>query len=102
MFESLSLDPVVWPAEDPYHDPEVFRAHERFWWHEEIAAELRRMEQLGFAASCVKGIAGNIRRDPYDVAKNLRMMLGWGEVERAEALHDFEPDTWVRLVRKDS
>lgn len=95
---SLELEPIEFPEGDPYRDPAAYRAGERFWWHNEIAEELRRLEAQGFSAACTKQIAGNIRRGEYDTAKNLRMMLTWGEVVRADALSDFEPDTWVRLA----
>ncbi|UPW06988.1 hypothetical protein M1C57_24185 (plasmid) [Rhodococcus pyridinivorans] len=43
MTPTLSLDHIDYPEGDPYRDPAVHRAGERFWWHQAIAYELRRL-----------------------------------------------------------
>lgn len=96
-YPSLTLDPIRWPESDEYHDPAVFRACERFWWHQEIRAHLEDLERAGFSAACLRQIASNLQRNVYDIAAYLRQMLGWGELIKTEPLHDFEPETWVKI-----
>jgi hypothetical protein len=91
------LAAIEWPAGDKYADPSAYRASERFWWHQSIAAELYSQHLAGRAANCTAGIAGNIKMSYGDVAKYLAMMLTWGEVKHADAPNDFEPETWVSL-----
>lgn len=102
----MTLDAIAFPAGDPYRVAEVFRAAERFWWHEAVAAELRRLRDEctnpstgeGYPAFNVSGVAGNIKgMDPYDVAKYCRQMITWGELVKAEPFWDFEPELWVAL-----
>ena len=102
---SLDLTPPVWLEGDEYRDPARYREAERFWWHNAIAIELRRLRDIrtvqnpyGLSAYPVEGIAGNLHMSVYDVAKYCRMMIGWGELVKAEPLWDFEPDHWVALA----
>ncbi|WP_128645057.1 hypothetical protein [Rhodococcus sp. BS-15] len=103
---TMTLDAITFPAGDPYRVPDVYRAAERFWWHEAVAAELRRLRDEctnpstgeGYSAFSVSGIAGNIKgMNAYDVAKYCRQMITWGELVKAEPLWDFEPELWVAL-----
>lgn len=105
---TMTLDPIEYPAGDPYRDPAVHRAIERFWWHQAIADELRRLRDecvdpktgKGYPAFSVTGIAGNIRgANPLDTASSCRQMITWGELVKAEPLWDFEPDLWVALAQ---
>lgn len=100
-----TIEPVVWPADDEYSDPAVYKAGERMWWHSAVVRELQRLRDLrsekcpnGLAAYSVAGIAGNLGMSQYDVAKYCRHMVTWGELVKAEALWDFEPDMWVALA----
>lgn len=97
-FQMPTLDPIIWPADDEYSNPAVYRDRERFFWHGRIARELREQREQGRPACCVKGIAGNLDMSSYDVIRYLKAMITWGEVVRAVALTDFEPDTWVALA----
>nr|WP_296774172.1 hypothetical protein [Rhodococcus sp. (in: high G+C Gram-positive bacteria)] len=102
----MTLEAISFPPGDPYRVPDVFRAAERFWWHEAIAAELRRLRDTcvdpstgqGYPAYSVSGIAGNLRgMTASDVAKYCRQMITWGELVKAEPLSEFEPESWVAL-----
>lgn len=104
---TLTLDPIEFPADDPYRDPAAHRAGERFWWHQAIVDELTRLRDeckdpetgTGYAAYSVPGIAGNIQgANAFDTAKHCRQMITWGELVKAEPLWDFEPDLWVALA----
>lgn len=96
---AYNLTPLPWPADDPYSDPAAYRAGERYWWHQSIAAELYRLHLLGYESECVDGIAGNLNgMFASDVAGYVRQMLAWGEVVRADARSDYEPKTWVALA----
>ncbi|MFZ2526421.1 MAG: hypothetical protein WAX14_02025 [Rhodococcus sp. (in: high G+C Gram-positive bacteria)] len=107
----MTLAPIEHPAGDPYRDPAVHRARERFWWHQAIADELRRLRHdcvdpktgEGYPAFPVTGIADNIRdgipcANPLDIAVSCRQMIAWGELVKAEPLWDVEPDLWVALA----
>lgn len=95
------LEPFDFPEGDEYRDPEVFRTNERYWWHNEIAKELRRLKDAGYSAYNVAGIAGNIKRPKMDTYNNIRQMLTWGELDKADPLWDHEPNTWVKLKEND-
>lgn len=104
---TMTLDPLVFADGDPNKDPAVYRANSRFWWHESIASELRRVRDectnpatgKGYSAFSVSGIAGNLNgMYASDVAKYCRQMIAWGELSKADPLWDFEPDLWVSLV----
>ncbi|WML66352.1 hypothetical protein [Rhodococcus sp. AH-ZY2] len=106
MTPTLSLDPIDYPDGDPYRDPAVHRARERFWWHQAIADELRRLRDecanpttgSGYPAFNVPGLAGNIPgAHLLDTVRHCRQMITWGELVKAEPLWDSEPDLWVAL-----
>ncbi len=109
MTPTLSLDPIDYPPDgDPYRDPPaVHRARERFWWHQAIADELRRLRDecanpttgSGYPAFNVPGLAGNIPgAHLLDTVRHCRQMITWGgELVKAEPLWDFAPDLWVAL-----
>lgn len=104
---SLDLEPITWPAGDAYHDPQVFRAAERFWWHDTVATELRRLRddcthpsqpEHGIAAAPLALLADNLKMNIYDLAASCRQMITWGELVKAEPLWDHAPSTWVALA----
>ncbi|MFF0242924.1 hypothetical protein ACFYRW_22270 [Rhodococcus pyridinivorans] len=111
MTPTLSLDHIDYPDGDPYRDPAVHRAGERFWWHQAIADELRRLRDectnpkagSGYPAFNVPGLAGNIPgAHLFDTVRHCRQMITWGELVKAEPLWDFEPDLWVALHEPDT
>lgn len=104
---TMTLDPLEFPEGDPYRDQATYRARERFWWHQQIAAELRRLRDecvdpttgKGYQAYPVAGIAGNIPgANALDTARHCRQMITWGELVKADPLWDFEPELWVSLA----
>lgn len=102
----MTLDPIHFDPDDPYCDPDVYRAGERFWWHQAIADELKRLRDEcqnpetgeGYPAFNVAGLAGNIKgANTFDTARHCRQMITWGELVKAAPLWDFHPDGWVSL-----
>jgi hypothetical protein len=108
---TLSLDPIIWPDDDDYQDPNVFKAAERYWWHATIAAELVRLRdhctrpgstERGISAAPLALLADNIKMNVYDFARYCRQMITWGELVKAAPLWDHSPETWVALATESS
>ena len=101
-----TLDPIEFGPDDPYRDPAAYREGERFWWHQTIVNELKRLRDectnpdtgQGYHAFSITGLAGNIKgANAYDTLNHCRQMITWGELVQAEPLWDFEPELWVAL-----
>lgn len=88
------------PLPESYATVEVYRTENRFWWHEAIATELRRLLSIGvYPAMNIDGIAMNLHGfTTADTTKYVKQMLIWGELVPAEPLWDYAPDTWVALA----
>ncbi|QXN74343.1 hypothetical protein SEA_OBLADI_127 [Gordonia phage ObLaDi] len=94
-----TLDLPVRESCDPYHDPEVHKAAERFWWHSAVAKEVDRQHGLGAPSAYIPAIAQNLRMSSWDATRYCRQMIEWGELIKSTSCAapgaDVDPDLWV-------
>lgn len=94
----MTTEQITKPACPHGNVDEPCRTCDRYWWHEAIARELKRLrDECDMPASNVPAIAGNVRAGIGDTRRAVEQMLTWGELVTAEPLWDY-PETWVALA----
>lgn len=95
----MSAPDVVTKEACPHgHLDTACRTCDRYWWHEAIARELKRLrDECDSPAFNVPGIAGNVRATVSDTRRAVAQMVEWGELVPAEPLWNY-PETWVAIA----